>query len=115
MKYIFGSLCASLIFAPSVVLAAGYDDLLVAVGEHINRVIPVIIGAALVFFLFGLARFILNAGDVKAQETGKNLMIWGIVALTVMVSVWGIVKFMKESSNLDNVPPNLPQIRTRTW
>ena len=48
--------------------------------------------AVLVFFL-GLVRFIFKAGDAKAVEEGKSLMIWGVVALFVMVSIWGILRF----------------------
>ena len=39
-------------------------------------------------------------------------MLWGIVALFVMVSVWGLVNVLKGSFNLDNenipVAPAIP-------
>ncbi|MBX4210524.1 pilin [Candidatus Parcubacteria bacterium] len=60
----------------------------------VNTLIPVAFAVALLFFFWGLARYILSAGDPEAKETGKNIMIWGIIALFVMASVWGIVRFI---------------------
>ncbi|MDO8510440.1 MAG: hypothetical protein Q7S15_02340 [bacterium] len=63
----------------------------------INQVVPIIVGAALVIFLWGLARFILNVGSSKDQEEGKSLMKWGILGLFIMVSVWGILLILVRS------------------
>jgi len=51
---------------------------------------------AVVAFLFGMVQFIWNArsGDAgKGVENGKQFMLWGLIALFVMFSVWGIIKF----------------------
>jgi ABC-type Fe3+-siderophore transport system permease subunit len=61
----------------------------------IYRAIPVVIGLAFLFFLWGLMKFILVAGDEKAKEEGKRIMIWGTIALFVMVSIWGIVNIIQ--------------------
>ena len=54
-----------------------------------------IIGLALLFFLFHLAVFILKAGDDEARKKAKAMMVWGIVALFIMVSIWGIVRLLQ--------------------
>ncbi len=72
--------------------------LIVAVGSLINPLIAILVGLALLAFFWGLAKFILRAGgDEKAIEEGKKLMIWGLIALFVMVSVWGIINFMQNA------------------
>ena len=55
----------------------------------------VIATLALLVFLWGLARFVLNSGDEKGREEGKKIMFWGIIALFVMVSVFGIVSVLQ--------------------
>ena len=50
-------------------------------------ILPVIIGIGLVFFMWGLVVFILNADNDSAREAGRQKMIWGLIALTIMVSV----------------------------
>lgn len=73
--------------------------------------------AAVAAFLWGMVKFIWNAEDPKAQEAGKQVMIWGMIALFVMVALWGIVGFLQGSlfssglsspSNIPMIPENLP-------
>lgn len=60
----------------------------------IQDLIPVVASLALLVFLWGLAKFIFRiGGDEKAIVEGKSLMKWGLIALFIMVSVWGIIKF----------------------
>lgn len=66
-----------------------------ALGGLINTLLPVIFALALLYFFWGLAKFVMSSGEDK--ESGKNIMIWGIVALFVMASVWGIVGFIQEA------------------
>jgi len=75
------------------------------------------VAAALLIFLWGLMRFIFRVGgDEKAVTEGKNIMIWGVVSLFVMVSIWGIIGFFQRAFNLPDInttqnaplPGNLP-------
>ena len=76
----------------------GIKDLITAVGGLINPLIVILVGAALLVFFWGLAKFIFRVGgDEKAVEGGKRLMIWGLLALFVMISVWGIIRFMQNA------------------
>ncbi len=62
--------------------------------DLIALIIPVIAGLALLAFFWGLAKFIARVGgDEKAVAEGKNLMIWGLIGLFLMVSVWGLLRF----------------------
>jgi len=49
---------------------------------------------ALLFFFWGVARFILNADNEEKRREGKSIMVWGIVALFVMLFVWQIVNIL---------------------
>ncbi len=63
---------------------------------NINRfVIPLIFALALAAFVWGVVQFfILNSDEEAKREQGKQFIIWGIVALAVMLSVWGLVKIL---------------------
>ncbi|MBP9760377.1 MAG: hypothetical protein KBD24_03345 [Candidatus Pacebacteria bacterium] len=50
---------------------------------------------AVLSFIVGVIRFMYTSGDDKSRQQGKNLMIWGTIALAVMVSVWGLVMIIK--------------------
>jgi len=70
------------------------NSLLEAFGRLINTALPIVIALGLLFFFYGLALFIFKSGDPEEQKKGRSIMIWGVVALFVMVSVWGLVRFL---------------------
>jgi len=52
---------------------------------------PVLIGIAVVFFIWGVANYILKSDDAAGRESARQIMIWGIIALFVIITVWGLV------------------------
>ena len=68
----------------------------------VNPLVWIIIGFAVVYFLWGVAKYILHSGDVKAREEGRNMMIYGIIAIFVMVSMWGFVNLLVATFGLNN-------------
>ena len=81
----------------------GIKDLIQAVGSLVNPLIAVAVGLALLAFFWGLAKFLFRvSGDEKAIEGGKRTMKWGLIALFIIVSVWGIVIFIQRELNLLN-------------
>ena len=55
-----------------------------------NPFVGIIIGLAVLYFLWGVAQFVLSAGDEKKVEEGRKAILWGIIALFVMVAMWGL-------------------------
>lgn len=93
-------------FAPALVFAQGdlgiLTDLVIDIGRAVDLAIPVAFALALLAFFWGLAKYIFAAGSEEAKEGGKRIMIWGIVALFVMASVWGIVEFMQNVFDIED-------------
>jgi hypothetical protein len=77
----------------------------------LNQLVPFAIGLGLVVFLFGIIKYI-TAGAGEEKAAARNLMIYGIIALFVMVSVWGLVNFIGQSLGIQNPDtqraPNIP-------
>ena len=61
---------------------------------------------AFVVFFYGLAKFVLASGDPKKIEEGKGVMIWGLVAIFVLLSIVGIISLMSRSLGTDTGPTN---------
>ena len=55
---------------------------------------PVVVALALFAFFWGLAMYIFNTGSEEGRKKGIQIMIWGIIALFVMVSIWGIIEVL---------------------
>ncbi len=60
--------------------------------------IPILIAGALIVFFVGLVKYLWSSrGDAGKHAKDKSVMVWGLVALFVMVSVWGIVKLGQQA------------------
>ncbi len=81
---------------------------------NLEGLIPVLILVAVVTFIAGILQF-LNAGDdAEKRSSGRKIMIYGIIILFVMVSIWGFVNiltqsFFGENYGIPNYLPNLQQ------
>ena len=78
------------------------DTLLESVLTIVDTLALIVMGLAFLFFLWGLALFILKAGDEAERSKGKNIMFWGIIAFLVMVSLWGIVSWLQTLFGVGN-------------
>lgn len=88
---------------PIVAMAQGTNltNIVDTIGNLIAQITPIIVGLALLYFFWGLAKYVLSAGDEEKKTEGRNIMIWGIIALFVMVSVWGLVQVVASTLNVD--------------
>ncbi len=80
------------------------------IGYLINILIPIVSALALLYFFWGLAKFILAQGNEDKKSEGRSVMTWGILALFVMVSIWGIINFFASDLGLVNNTPSAPTI-----
>jgi len=70
--------------------------------------IPLLFALALIVFIYGVLKYMMNASDETKREEGRQFMLWGIVALFVMFSVWGLVGVLRNTFSVGNVIPQLP-------
>ena len=104
MKFAPRVLFALLFTLPLPALAAfeKVGGLVQAFSGLLDSLVVVVSALALLVFLWGLVKFIAKAGNEDAVKEGKRLMIWGVLALFVMVSVWGIVGLIQNELGLEN-------------
>lgn len=100
---------------PNVVFAG--PNLPAVLGLTLNilqSLVIIVIGAALLVFLWGILRFVISKDDA-GKEDGRTYMLWGIIALFVMVSVWGLVFVIRGTLGLRGVDrtPTAPNVLYR--
>lgn len=102
LRIISLGLCVFLI-VPEITFAATFTQVVVFfVGEILNKLVIVIIGLGTVYFLWGVAKYILHSDDAKSREEGRGMMVYGVIAIFVMISIWGFVNLLDNTFNLDN-------------
>jgi uncharacterized membrane protein len=68
-----------------------YDRVIDILTNSINLLIVFLFLVATAIFLWGVVKYIGSGGDEAAREEARNLIIWGIIFLAVMIAVWGFV------------------------
>jgi len=66
----------------------------------IRSSIPILISISVIVFVWGVFRYVIAEGEDKARS--RNVMMYGIIGLFVMVSVWGLVRVVYNTFGLDN-------------
>lgn len=75
-----------------------------------RSVIPFIFALAVVMFIWGAVKFfIINAEEDEKRAQGKQFMLWSIIALTVMISIWGLVSILGSTFGFNTGV--LPQVK----
>ncbi len=79
----------------------GIQDLLFQISNILAMLSPILVALALVTFFFFLVLFIKESGNPEVQKKMKLGIMWSIVALFVMISIWGILSLMGDLLGID--------------
>ncbi len=114
MYRIFSTLLLTTLLMPTVTFAEfgtsftqGYaaDQPTPATGASLGGLVKILLGLvysvewllsglALVIFMLGVTRFVINSAGAKGHAKGYENMLWGLVALFVIFSLNGLLWFM---------------------
>lgn len=100
-------------FAQDAVNAGPLLSLLAVAQEILTRLIPFMVTLAVVVFFFFLIKFVVKSGDATGRADSLKGMGISILAIFVMVSIWGIVGFMASLTGIGqggSIPvPSVPR------
>lgn len=62
----------------------------------LNPLLLLLFTVATLYFVYGVVKFLtLDAGDKgQGRIDARNAILWGIVGMTIMFSVYGIIRFV---------------------
>lgn len=66
----------------------------------INPAILLVFAAGFFLFVWGLVQFLRNLEKGSDNEEGKQHMLWGIIGMFIMASVWGIIALLDNTFDL---------------
>ena len=67
------------------------SQLLGNIESVLRRSIGILFVLATVVFLWGVIQYVIAGGDEDKIKTAKDYIVWGLVGLFVMLTMWGIV------------------------
>ena len=83
------------------------NDVFALAESILGKLAPMLVAVAVVILLIAILGYIKAGGDEEKKKTYKDLMIYGIIGLFVMVSVWGLVAILSGTFNLNNDIPDV--------
>ncbi len=93
-KIITGALLAG---APILAMAQTTAFSILGVVQNMMKIIiPMLITAAVLYFIFGVVKYVV-AADADDKGKAKDIVIRGIIGLFVIVSIWGLVGIIQST------------------
>ncbi len=95
----FFILTSALLLTPFFVFAqqndARFYELLGNIKELLNLVIPILIILALIYFFWGVIRYVITSkGNEEAQALARNQIVYGLLGIFVLLSIFGIINLI---------------------
>jgi hypothetical protein len=107
---VWASVPAFALAAP--VADAGYFTNLIGQIKNIaGLLVPVLISFAVILFFWNVVKFVAGGADDEARKEAKGMMIWSLVAIFVMVSIWGLIAWIQTLTGVSGgtvTTPGLP-------
>jgi hypothetical protein len=107
MRRIIGVAAVGSLFLPLLASAATLLDTLALANTFLNAAIGLFITLAIVIFFWGLIKYLTEVGEKKAE--GLQIMFYGVVAIFVMVSIWGIIRLLQSTFKVTSTDPVIPK------
>lgn len=114
MKKILTFLAVSLPAVASAQAITDINSLTYKLTNIGNVVIQLLIAFAVIYIIFNVIRFIMVGADKPEDRTAiRATILWGIVGLFVILSIWGLVRILTNTFRTDtNAPVNqYPQVQ----
>ena len=79
----------------------------------LNPIILLLFGVSFIYFIYGVIKFLSSdAGDKGGKRLeARNSILWGIVGMLIMFSVYGIIRFVLDTFGISPSDPSVGFIR----
>jgi hypothetical protein len=72
----------------------------------INPLILLLFSLAALLFVWGILKFVSRSSNEEARDEGKSHMLYGLLGMFIMVSVYGIIRLLLNTFGIA-IPPGL--------
>ena len=80
--------------------------------DIINFALAILIGIAIATFFWGLVKYLFGAKGGPEQTKASTIMMWGLIGIFFMLSIFGIVRFLQVTFGLGVTPIDPPAMGT---
>ncbi len=102
MKKSIAFITAGASFLPMIAFAQSGTQIFSILGivqNILNFIVPMVITLGVIYFIYGVIGYV-SAADEEKRTESRNVMIYGIIGLFVIVSIWGLIRFLGSSTGV---------------
>lgn len=82
-------------YAQTITQEQTFDGILSRIFYYvINPAIVLLFTIATVVFIWGVIKYIKDAGDSTKRAQGQQHMLWGVIGFVIMLSIYGIIQLL---------------------
>lgn len=94
--------CGSQIGPDGLVRISTLQGILCKISEILGAILPVLIALGVLYFVYGVVTYMIGS-DEEAKKKGRDRIIYGVIGLAVIVTVWGLVAILRNTFGLSNI------------
>ena len=72
----------------------------------VNPIIYLLFALAVVYFIYGLVKYLLTPDNEEIRTSSKTHMLWGIFGMFIMIAVFGIMNLILSTLGEDKIKIN---------
>ena len=72
-----------------------------------NIIVTLLFVVALLVFAYGIIRFLFAAGDPAQVSQSKGYILWGVIGMAVLASLFGLIVFLRTVFGVSNDKGNI--------
>ncbi len=71
----------------------------------VNPIIALLFAVAVLSFLWGMANYVRKAENENERKKAQDAIMYGVIGLVIMVSVYGIMRFVMNTLGVTGINP----------
>ena len=89
---------------PTATRTKTLKDLIVLIAYYLNIILGLMMGLAVVFFVYNVIKYFILKSDSERKEV-NNYIMWSLIGFFIILSFWGLVNILTSTFNFgDNRP-----------
>lgn len=101
-------LSLALVLLPALASAQSLLNTLGFFNTLLNAAIGLMVTLAIIAFFYGLIKYLFT-GATEGKSDGLKVMLYGVITIFVMVSIWGLVRLLQSTFQVTSTTPVVPQ------
>lgn len=76
----------------------------------LNILAPFLISLGVFIVIWGVFKYLSGSADEEKRAQARQFIVWGVVGVFIMTSVWGLVSIMVNTVPLKKTPVSVPSV-----